>query len=405
MKVVFGSRLVDANGVVENPVVLVDDGLIQEVGSKGDVKVPSDAEVYDASGMVLMPGLVDCHVHFTGSDSPTPGLLKKPFETRLVNAAVNQTRQLLDAGFTSVMDTGGLVGLYVRNAVNDGVVTGPRIMAAGRYIGVTSGHGDTHHLPLEWVKEGRPFGWGMDGRIADGVDECMRAVREQLRMSVDFVKILTSGGGGSTVDPAWVPEYTLEEIKAMTHIAHGWRRRVMAHCYNPEAIKRSVMGGVDILTHGNLADEDGVRLMKQHGTLVVPTMSVYERIRKLRTEENVSHMYEVLYPSVRKFHEAGLTMAVGTDTMGGIFPFGGSAYELELYVEKVGLSPMEAITIGTLNGAKVMGLEDKLGTIEANKVADIIAVDGAPLDDISVLQDTDRIKLVLTGGSSVKNRL
>ena len=146
-------------------------------------------------------------------------------------------------------------------------------------------------------------------------------------------------------------------------------------------------------------------MMKQYGILVVPTMSVYERIRKLRTEENISHMYEVLYPSVRKFHEAGLTMAVGTDTMGGIFPFGGSAYELELYVEKVGLSPIDAIKIGTLNGIKVMGLEDKLGTIEANKIADIIAVDGAPLDDISVLQDTDRIKLVLTGGSSVKNRL
>ncbi len=405
MEAILGGRLVDAERIIENPVVLVENGFIKEAGSRGKVRVPSDAVVHDASGCTIMPGLMDCHVHFTGNDTASPGLQREPFETRLVRAAVVQTRQLLDAGITSVMDTGGLVGLHVRNAVRAGIVDGPRIMAAGRYMSVTGGHGDTHYLPLEWVEEGRPYGWGMDGRIADGVDECLKAVREQLRMSVDFIKICTSGGGGGVVDPAWVPEYTYEEIKAMVDEAHSWRRRVVVHCYYPEALRRSVSAGVDIVTHGNMADDDTVKLMREKGTLLVPTMSVYERIHKLRPETPVTEMYETIFSNIGKLHRAGLTLALGTDTMGGIFPFGGSALELELYVEKVGLTPREALTIGTLNCAKVMGLEDKLGTLNPGKYGDLIAVDGDPLDDVRVLQDKDRVRLVLAGGKTRKSLL
>jgi imidazolonepropionase-like amidohydrolase len=405
MEAILGSRLVDAEMIIENPVVLVENGIIKEVGGRGKVRVPPDAVVRDASGCTLMPGLVDCHVHFTGNDTATPGLQREPWETRLVRAAVVQTRQLLDAGITSVMDTGGLIGLHVRNTVRAGIVDGPRIMAAGRYMSMTGGHGDTHWLPLEWVEEGRPYGWGMDGRIADGVDECLRAVREQLRMSVDFVKICTSGGGGSVVDPAWVPEYTYEEIKAMVDEAHSWRRRVVVHCYYPEALRRSVSAGVDIVTHGNMADDDAIRLMRERGTLLVPTMSVYERIHKLRPEAAASEMYETIFNNIGALHRGGLTLALGTDTMGGIFPFGGSALELELYVEKVGLTPREAITIGTLNGAKVMGLDDKLGTLRQGKQADLIAVDGDPLEVVKVLQEKDRIRLVVAGGKTLKSLL
>jgi len=405
MEAILGSRLVDAERIIENPVVLVEGGVIREVGSRGKVTVPSDAVIHDASGCTLMPGLVDCHVHFTGNDTATPGLQREPFETRLVRAAVVQTRQLLDAGITSVMDTGGLVGLHVRNAVRAGIVDGPRIMAAGRYMSVTGGHGDTHWLPLEWVEEGRPYGWGMDGRIADGVDECLKAVREQLRMSVDFIKICTSGGGGGVVDPAWVPEYTYDEIKAMADEAHSWRRRVVVHCYYPEALRRSVSAGADIVTHGSMADDDAIRLMRDKGTLLVPTMSVYERIHKLRPEAPVSEMYETLFTNIGRLHGAGLTLAVGTDTMGGIFPFGGSALELELYVERVGLTPREALTIGTLNGAKVMGLDDRLGTLRRGKLADLIAVDGDPMEDVKVLQDKDRVRLVVASGKTLKSLL
>jgi len=417
MKAIMGDLLIDANGVKKDPVLLVDEDKIVKVGSSADVSVPSDAEVVDASGLFLMPGLIDCHVHFNGSVTGGLGNFRERFEARLVRSAVHETRALLDAGFTSVMDAGGLTGFHVRNAVNEGIVPGPRIVAAGRYMSVTGGHGDTHYLPLEWVKEGRPFGWGMDGRIADGVDECMRAVREQLREGVDFIKICTSGGGGSLRDPPQIPEYTYEEIKVMVHIAHSWGRKVMVHCYNPEAIRRSVTAGVDLVSHGNMADEASIKLMKEHGTIVVSTMAVYHRMARRHAERGaqpapqpaarprVSRMYETLFDDIRRIHDGGVTLAVGTDTMGGGMPFGGNALEMELYVDGVGVEPLEAIKIGTLNGAKAMGMEDTLGTLEPGKLADIIAVAVNPLEDMKALQKTDNIKMVMKGGEVYKDEL
>ncbi len=413
MKVIKGDLLIDSNGVREDPIILVESDRIVKMGSSGSVSIPTNAEVIDAGGLCLMPGLIDCHVHFTGSDVGGPLNLRESYETRLIRAAVQQTKQLLDAGFTSVMDTGGLIGLHVRNAINEGIVPGPKVMAAGRYISVTGGHGDTHYLPLEWVKEGRPFGWGMDGRIADGVDECIRAVREQLREGVDFIKICTSGGGGSLRDPPHIPEYTIEELKAMVHVAHSWGRRVIVHCYNPEGIRRSVTAGADVVAHGNMADDASIELMRENGTIVVPTMSVYHRMAQRQIQEGtpkpsqsrVRNMYSTLFEDVRKLHDGGLTLAVGTDTMGGTLPFGGNALELELYVEKVGLSPLEAIKIGTLNGAKAMGLEGSLGTLEEGKMADILAVREDPLEDIKCLQEKDNIKLVMKAGEVYKNTL
>jgi len=405
MKAVVAGRLIDANGVLEAPVILIDKGVIKSVKKKSEASIPNGIDIIEEPDMFLTPGFIDCHVHFTGIEETSPGLLKEPYETRLINAAVNQTRQLLDAGITSVMDTGGLVGLYVRNAVKRGIVEGPRIMAAGRYLSVTGGHGDYQGLPLEWVKEGRPFGWGMDGRLADGVPECLKATREQLRMEVDFIKVCTGGGGGSIIDPAWIPEYTVEEIKAIVDVAHSWRRRVMAHCYYPESIKRSVQAGVDIITHGNMADLNSAKLMKEHDTKVVPTLSVYERLHKRRPDSPTSELYDSLYENIHRLHSEGLTLAVGTDTMGGFFPFGENLEELELYVDKVGLTPQEAITIGTLNGAKVMGLEKKLGTLKPGKLADLVLVSEDPLEDIHVLRKRKNIKLVMKEGQILKNIL
>jgi imidazolonepropionase-like amidohydrolase len=401
--------IIDSNGVKENHYVLIDGDTVKEVG-EGSTPSPG-AQVIDASNYFLMPGLIDCHVHFSGSVTGGIQKFNERFEVRLIRSATQEARALLMAGFTSVMDAGGLVGFHVRNAIEEGIVPGPRVMSAGRYIGVTGGHGDTHYLPLEWVKEGRPFGWGMDGRIADGVDECTRAVREQLREGVDFIKILTSGGGGSLRDPPWIPEYSYEEIKAMVDEAHSWGRRVMAHCYNPEAIKRSVEGGVDIIAHGNMADEASIRLMRSRNVSVVPTMSIYQAIADRISSggshpggTRVSGLYSTLYEDIRRLHDGGLNLALGTDTMGDPLPFGKNARELQLYVEKVGLSPLAAVSIGTLNAAKAMGRGD-LGLIEAGMKADIIALERNPLDDIYCLQDEDNVKLVIKGGTIYKNGL
>lgn len=400
-------RVIDANGVRENQVIVIEGDRISEVRDSSQTEA-SAAEVIDGSSLTLMPGMIDCHVHFTGSVSGGIQKFAERFETRLIRSAVKEAKQLLDVGFTSVMDPGGLVGFHVRNAIDDGIVPGPKVYAAGRYIGVTGGHGDTHYLPLEWVKQGLPFGWGMDGRIADGPDECLRAVREQLREGVDFIKILTSGGGGSLRDPPNIPEYTYNEIRVMVEEAHTWGRRVMAHCYNPEAIRRSVSGGVDILAHCNMADEASVKLMREKGTFVVPTMSIYHSIHKRASaggshpgQGRVSSMYSTLFEDIRRLYDGGLTLALGTDTMGDPLPFGKNALELQLYVEGVGLSPLEAVKIGTLNGAKVIGRDD-LGTVEVGKVADLILLEKNPLDDIRCLQDADNTKLVIKGGKIVK---
>lgn len=400
MKVLVGDLLVDANGVIEKPVVLIEGEEILEVGTKKSVKIPSDAEVVDASDTVLMPGMIDCHVHFYGSKEPGYARYREPFETRIIRACMREARLLLDAGFTSVMDTGGQVAMHVRNAIKERLIPGPRIMAAGRHISATAGHGDTPHMPIEWVKEGRPMGWGMEGRIADGVDECMRAVRENLRWGVDFIKICTSGGSG---DHPEIPEYTIEEIKAMTHIAHSWGRRVMTHCYNPEGIRRAVLGGVDIVTHCNLADEQSIQLMNQHGTIVVPTMSVYYRMTQRRPDREPSRIAANVFDDTKRLYDSGLTLAVGTDASGPP-AFGENSLELVLYVEKMGLNPLEAITIGTLNGAKAMGRTD-LGTIEKGKLADIIAIEGNPLDDIKALHKAKNIKMVMKGGDVLKDTM
>jgi len=394
MKAIIGDLLVDANGIKNNPVVLIEDERIVKVGSSNDLKVPPKAEVIDASGLVLMPGMIDCHVHFEGSEKGDPLKFTERFETRLIRAAVHETRQLIEAGFTSVVDAGGLVGFHVRNAINEGIIPGPRVMASGRYISVTGGHGDTHYLPLEWVKEGRSMGWWpMEGRIADGVDECMRAVREQLREGVDIIKIITSGSGDSIIDPWYVPEYTFEEIKAMVDIAHSWGRRVMAHSHNPEGIRRSVLAGTDIIIHAKHSDEASIKLMREHGTIVVSTMSwPYIQNRPCGSD---------IY---KQIHDGGVTIALGTDTMGSPIPFGKNAIELECFVEKVGLNPIDAIKIGTLNGAKAMGIKD-LGTIEAGKLADIIAIDENPLENIKSLQDKNKIKVVMKEGYIYKNNL
>jgi len=405
-KALLAKKLIDARGVLENAVVLVEEDRIVDVGQNGSIAIPDGTEVYDLGAMTLLPGLIDCHVHFTGSVKPTlGGDFSETVEVRVARAAVVHTRQLLEAGFTSVMDAGGMIGLHVRNIVNAGIVEGPRIKAAGRYMSQTAGHGDTPSLPLEWVKEGRSYGWGTDGQIADGVEECIRGVRENLRLNVDFIKVCTGGGGGGIIDPWWVPEYSVEEIKAMCDAAHSYGRKVMVHCYSPESIRRSVSGGVDIVTHGNQADDDAIELMKQAGTSVVPTMTVYERMAQTRLPEAMSYMYQTLYSNIRQLHDAGLVLAIGTDSMGGTIPMGGSALELELYVDKVGISPLEALRIGTINGARVMGMEGKLGTLEKQKLADIIAVAGNPLEDIKILQDKSEIKLVMKGGKVVKNLL
>lgn len=405
MKVIKADRLVDANGVVENPVVVVEEKKIVDAGPKGRVKVPDDAEVVEAGGLTLIPGLIDCHIHLYGHGTMTRGLSSEPTEVRLFRAVNEHCRQITDSGFTSVMDAGSLIGLRARNAINSGLADGPRIWACGRAISQTAGHSDAVNLPIEWAKDPHLVR-GFDGYIADGEAECRRGVRESLRNRADFIKICTGGGGGGIVDPWWVTQFSLGEIEAIADAAHSYGRKVMSHVYAADSITRTVLGGVDIITHGNMADEGCVKLMRERGTTFVPTMTVYERFRRNSPERPTSVLYENQFKAVKTAYDAGITLAIGTDSMGTeALPHGGSALELELYVEKVGVPPLEALKIGTLNGAKVLGKEGELGTVEAGKLADIVAVKGDPLEDIKLLQEHDNIRYVMRDGKTLKDLL
>jgi imidazolonepropionase-like amidohydrolase len=385
--------IIDANGVRHSQVIVIEGSRIVEVQPKSQFVEKTGIEYFDYQDLTVLPGFIDCHVHFEGvRHGDNMNNFQEDYESRLLNAAFNELPRLIEAGFTSVMDAGGLVGLHLRNAVNKGVFKGPRIFAAGRYISQTAGRGDTHYLPLEWVKEGRSMGWWpADGRIADGVDECVRAVREQLRVGCDFVKIASGGGWGSHYDPAEYPQYTVKELKVMVNVAHSWRRKVMSHAHYPRSIINASCAGVDLLTHCTCINEKALEVLCKNEATIIPTMS-----GGLMSDPGLS------YEGVRKMYEAKLTLALGTDTFGYPLRFGENAKELELYVNKIGVTPLEAIKIATLNGAKAMGIND-IGTVEAGKIADIIFINGNPLEDISVLQDLEKIKLVFRNGEVLKD--
>lgn len=404
MKIIYADKLIDAKREIEDPAILVDEGKIVKVGPRGKVKPPKDAEEIDAGGLTLIPGLIDCHIHLYGR-ADMKGLPTEPNEVRLFRSVNEHCRQIIDSGFTTVMECGSLIGLWSRNAIDSGFAEGPRIKASGKAISQTAGHSDAVNLPIDWAKDPHLVR-GFDGYLADGVAECRRGVREMHRLQTDFIKICTGGGGGGIVDPWWVTQYSLEEMKAIVEASHDYGRKVMSHVYAADSILRTVEGGIDILTHGNMADDECVKLMKKKGTMFVPTMSVYERFTRANPDKDPSELYEGQFKAVRKAWDAGIHLGLGTDSMGfEMLPHGGSALEMELYVDKIGITPMDAFKIATINGAKVAGMEDELGTLEKGKLADIVAVDGDFLADVKLLQDSSNIKLVMKEGKVVKSLL
>lgn len=402
MKVIYAKKLVDANTTIDNPVVVIEEDRITQVGKRSEISVPNDCEVIEAKGLTLIPGMIDCHIHLYGRES-YQGLPTEPNEVRLFRAVNHHCKQITDSGFTTVQCVGSMIGLWARNAINSGYATGPRIKACGKAISQTAGHSDAVNLPIHWAKDPHLVR-GFDGYLADGVAECLRGVRENLRMKADIIKICTGGGGGGIVDPWWVTQYTKEEMEAIVDAAHCYGRKVMSHVYAADSIKRTIEAGIDIITHGNMADEECVALMKEKGTMFVPTMSVYERFQREDPEREKSPLYENMFDAVRLAWNAGIHIGLGTDNMGfERLPHGGSALEMELYVEKIGVEPIDALRIATINGAKIIGMEDDLGTLEKGKLADIVAVKGNFLKDIKLLQESENIKLVLREGEVLKN--
>lgn len=404
--VIKGGKLIDGTGAapIENAVLVIKDGQIMSVGPAGSADLTGPATVIDATGQTVMPGLIDAHLHLFGikSINPVTWVIDNPLH-RAMRAALDAWK-VVDAGFTAVRDAGGLNGLYLKRAVEEGSIIGPRIMAAGRVVSQTAGHGDIHMVPIEFASS-----VGL-GRVADGVGECRKAVREQLREGADFIKIMTTGGVMSEKDKPTACQFSMEEIRAMVEEARNAGVRIASHAQGTNGIKNALFAGVDSIEHGICLDDECIELMVKQGSYLVPTLAIVDALVTKGPKfglpavnlEKARSVQEVHIESVKRARAAGVKIGLATDYLTDpLSPMGENAVELDLYVNKIGFTPMEAIVCATKVNSEVLALQDKIGTLEPGKLADLLIVKGDPLKDIRILRDKTNIVTILKGGVPV----
>ena len=401
-----GGQLVDGLGgkPIENGTVVIENGCFSAAGDSSEVTIPDGAQIINAAGTTIMPGLIDAHLHFLGlRDSNQVQWLIGATEVRAIRSVIDAWR-VLDSGFTTVRDIGGMNGIFLKRAIEEGSIVGPRIVAAGKVISQTGGHGDWHFVPKEWSDS------MLLGRLADGVGEVRKAAREQLREGADFLKIMTTGGVMSEKDKPTACQYSMEEIRAFVEEAKNAGVKTATHAQGTQGIKNALIAGIDSIEHGFYIDDECLELMLQQGTNLVPTFAILEAIVSKGREFGVMEVSVRKGEAVQQDHidsfkrafAAGVTCGLGSDYLSDpMSPHGNSARELTIYVQKAGLSPMEAIVCATKNNASVLGLSDEVGTLEIGKRADVIVVDGDPLADIRILEDKTKIMHIFKNGGEV----
>lgn len=386
--------------------VLVDGGLIREVSDK-PIKA-ANARVVECGGRTLMPGLIDCHVHVYLVELGLHRLESMPL-TLLTAKASKLMRDMLDRGFTTVRDTGG-ADWGIKEAVETGVLAGPRLFISGRPISMTGGHGDSRRRTAgnEPCKCCNALSFVLE--TADGADGVRKAVREQMRQGADQIKIFVSGGVASPWDPLDSLQYSEAEIAAAVEEAHHFGRYVLAHAYTPEAITRAVKNGVRTIEHGNLIDDKSARLMAEKKSLMVANLVAYyamkERGRALGMSADMLEKNEIVIDGGLKSLEickrAGVPVAYGSDLLGQLQIDQSREF---LYRAEV-LSPIEIIRQATLVGADVVRQTGKLGVVEPGAHADLIVVDGDPLKDLGLFQNQGRhLNAIMKAGVFHKNTL
>lgn len=404
---ILKGRLIDGKGAcAEKAIVEIQGERITRVETGLERGVKPEGFL-DLGNMTIMPGLIDSHVHLWGDlTMDFARELLAPPEMKLLRAA-QDLRRCLDAGYTSIRDMASRHGSFLRDAVKEGTIEGPRIKTPRLALSQTGGHLDKHFMPLE---EAKPK---IYCRITDGADECRRAVREQFREGADFIKICVTGGVAGEKEGPHELQLSPEEIRTIIEEADKKGRKVSAHIYGTNGIKLAVQLGVKTIEHGVFLDEEACEQMVKKDVILIPTLTIPY---KFATEgeknkaypwaaERARRVLDIHAKSFQLARRMGVKIAAGTDFSGGLMvPFGENAFELEMMV-KAGSSPMEAIMAATKMGGEVMGMDSEIGTIEPGKVADIIVVDGNPLENIRMLQEITRIKLVMIGGKIVKSGL
>jgi imidazolonepropionase-like amidohydrolase len=368
--------------------IIVDGNTITEVQA-GYTKPAGTDKVIDLKNKTVLPGLIDCHVHLEHETSPTR--YQEVFTYNPADYAFQSVvfaERTLLAGFTTVRDLGGTgVNISLRNAINKKLIKGPRIFTAGKAIATTGGHAD----PTNGFRDDLMGDPGPEAGVVNGADECRKAVRQRYKEGSDVIKITASGGVLSVAKSGENPQFTEEEIKAIVETAHDYGYKVAAHCHGAEAMKRAVRAGVNSIEHGTLMDEEVMQLMKQHGTYFVPTITAGRSVADSAKKPGyypalVTPKALAIGPKIQstfaKAYKAGVKIAFGTDA--GVYAHGKNWMEF-VYMTEVGMPAMEAIQSATVSAADLIGVSDKIGSIEKGKLADIIAVEGDPIKDVQVL--------------------
>lgn len=412
-RVIRGGRLIDGNGgsVTKDPVIIVEGKRIKAIGKKGEIKEPQGAEIIDATKYTLMPGLFDTHLHLAAFNCSTfanyrVSIWEVTPQLQMLYMLFH-AQMCMEMGFTTLRDLGRATSrghfvfeaCAVRDAINAGIHVGPRLHVCGRPI-ITGSHLDLT-LPRAALRNfEQPF-------TADGPWALRGMAREHLRAGADVLKTSVSGGGGTQDEEPDVRNMTQEELEAIVDEGHAFHKPTSAHCFTAESHKMCVRAKVDTIEHMVFHDKESIAMIKDSGIPVTPTLShrtdhAIEVRAQIGTPKNVLEKMKKIQPytfeTFKVMHQAGIKISMGTD-LGPEPEIGTNARELELYVN-LGMTPMEAIQTATKNAAEAMWLGKDLGTLEAGKFADILAVDGDPSHDITVLCSKDNIKMVMKEGES-----
>jgi imidazolonepropionase-like amidohydrolase len=401
------ARVIDGTGAdaIRNGVVVVTDDKITAVGPSASVRIPQGARVIDLGDATLMPGFIDAHTHIVGRTLGDPdqgtALVRDYGSFGAILATVNAQRTLM-AGFTTIRNVGApnFDDMAIRKAINDGWIVGPRMMTAGHSIGITGGHCDENGF-----KPGLADGDYKIG-IADGAAQVRAAVRYQVKYGADVIKTCATGGVLSEGDAVGATQYTYEELKAMVDEAHKLERKVAAHAHGTEGIKIATRAGVSSIEHGSFLDEEGARLMVQNRTVLVPTLMAGETVERLAKNgvlkglraEKALAAAAAMRNAIKIAIANRVTIALGTDA--GVIPHGTNAHEFVLMVQWGGMRPMDSIVAGTMNAARLLGLDNTIGSLAIGKTADIVAVAGDTLADITRMENA---VFVMKGGFIYKD--
>jgi imidazolonepropionase-like amidohydrolase len=398
---VKAGKLLDVRSgtLLTDRVLLVRDQRVIRIESATRVEIPDDATVVDLTDYTVLPGLIDVHTHLTSSGS-VHGYQKLGLSVpRIAISGVTGASKTLLAGFTTVRNIGApaFTDVALRDAINAGEIIGPRMLVSGPTLGMTGGHCDNNLLPLRYhaTAEG----------VADGPWAIRARIRENIKYGADVIKFCATGGVLSKGDAVGATQYTLAEMQALVSEAHMHGRKVAAHAHGTLGIKHAILAGVDSVEHVSLIDDEGLALALEKGTALV--MDIYvddyiigEGAKQGILEESLDKSRQIasnMRANFGKAYQAGANMVFGTDA--GVYPHGGNAVQFA-YMVRFGMTPLAAIQAATINAAALMGLEADVGELSAGYYADLIAVQGDPLADVTILE---RVSFVMKGGEIVKS--